>query len=132
MMLNSKIKSGIVVDSNNKPAGIVSRLKILDLLSGKNVTEGIDLAISGDYDWEFVILARNEINKRSNFLLNSAKIRAIKINVKKIKKEGDNYQINLLAIGKKRLNMKEDGITKEMVFEGIMDKIDNALEHIKD
>ena len=131
VMLNAKIKSGIVIDSNNKPIGILSRIKILDLLSGKNVTEVIDLSISGDYDWEFVLLVRNEISKRENFLVNSAKIKSIRINVKKIKKKGDNYQINLLAIGKKRINIKEDGITKELIFEEIIDKLDNALEHLR-
>ncbi len=132
MMLSSKIKSGIVIDSNNKPVGVLSRLKILDLLNGKNVTEAVDLVISGDYDWEFVILARNEIAKREHFLLNSAGINSIKINVKKIKKAGNNYQMNVMAIGKRKLNIKKDGIAKEMVFEEIMDKLDNALEHIRD
>ncbi len=131
MMLSSKIKSGVVIDSDSKPVGMLSRLKILDLLSGKNVMESIDLSISGDYDWEFTVLVRNEISKRENFLINSAKIKSIKINIKKIKKKGDSYQINFLAIGKKKINIKEDGITKELIFEEILDKFDNALEHLK-
>jgi CBS domain-containing protein len=131
-MLSYKIKSGIVVDSYNKPVGILSRLKILDLLSGKNLTEVIDLAVSGEYDWEFIVLVRNEITKRENFLIKSAKITSIKINVKKIKKAGDIYQINMLAIGKKRINIKADGVTKELVFEDVIDKLDNALEHLKE
>lgn len=132
LMLSSKIKSGIVIDSNNKPVGVLSRLKILDLLSGRNVGEGIDLVISGDYDWEFVILVKNEIGKRENFLVNSAGIKTIRINVKKIKKVAGEYQINMLAIGKKRYGIKNDGMAKEMIFNEIMDKLDNALEHIKD
>ena len=131
LMLNAKIKSGIVVDSNSKPVGILSRLKILDLLSGRNVGESIDLSISGDYDWEFVILVRNEINKRENFLVNSIGIKTIRINVKSIKKVSSNYQINMLAIGKKKINIKADGVSKEMIFEEIMDRFDNALEHLK-
>ena len=130
-MLNAKIKSGIVVDSNSKPVGILSRLKILDLLSGRNVGESIDLSISGDYDWEFVILVRNEINKRENFLVNSIGIKTIRINVKSIKKVSSNYQINMLAIGKKKINIKADGVSKEMIFEEIMNRFDNALEHLK-
>ncbi len=132
LMLSSKIKSGIVVDNNGKPVGILSRLKILDLLSGRNIGESIDLAISGDYDWEFVVLVRNEINKREKFLVSSAGIKIIRINVKKIKKAANQYQINMLAIGKKKYNIKMDGIAKEMIFEEIMDKLDSVLERIKD
>jgi CBS domain-containing protein len=131
LMLTSKIKSGIVIDSNGKPVGILSRLKILDLLSGRNMGEAIDLTISGDYDWEFAILVRNEINKKERLLVNSAGIKTIKINVKTIKKTNNQYQINLLAIGKKKYNIKADGIAKEMIFEEIMDKLDSALERIK-
>lgn len=132
LMLSSKVKSSIVIDNNGKPVGILSRLKILDLLSGRNVGESIDLTISGDYDWEFVILVRNEINKREKFLVDSAGIKSIRINVKKIKKSANQYQINMLAIGKKRYNIKADGIAKEMIFEEIIDKLDSALERIKD
>ncbi|MEM0142872.1 MAG: CBS domain-containing protein, partial [Candidatus Parvarchaeum sp.] len=132
LMLSSKIKSGIVIDNNGKPVGILSRLKILDLLNGRNVGESIDIVISGDYDWDFVILARNEINRRENFLVNSAGIKSIKINVKKIKKAANQYQINMLAIGKKKYNIKADGIAKEMIFEEIIDKLDSALERVKD
>ena len=132
LMLSSKIKSGIVIDNNGKPVGILSRLKILDLLSGRNIGESIDLTISGDYDWDFVILVRNEINKREKFLVNSVGIKNIRINVKKIKKAANQYQINMLAMGKKRYNMKADGISKEMIFEEIIDKFDSALERIKD
>jgi CBS domain-containing protein len=132
LMLSSKIKSGIVIDNNGKPVGILSRLKILDLLSGRNIGESINLTLSGDYDWDFVILVRNEINKREKFLVNSAGIKIIKINVKKIKKAANQYQINMLAIGKKRYNIKADGIAKEMIFEEIIDKLDSALERIKD
>ncbi|MCW1312614.1 MAG: CBS domain-containing protein, partial [Candidatus Parvarchaeota archaeon] len=117
LMLSSKIKSGIVIDNNGKPVGILSRLKILDLLSGRNIGENIDLTISGDYDWDFVILVRNEINKREKFLVNSVGIKSIRINVKNIKKAPNQYQINMLAIGKKRYNIKADGIAKEMIFE---------------
>ena len=131
LMLTSKIKSGIVIDTNGKPVGILSRLKILDLLSGRNMGEAIDLTISGDYDWEFAILVRNEINKKERLLVNSAGIKTIKINVKTIKKTNNQYQINLLAIGKKKYNIKADGIAKEMIFEEIMDKLDSALERIK-
>ena len=131
LMLTSKIKSGIVIDSNGKPVGILSRLKILDLLSGRNMGEAIDLTISGDYDWEFAILVRNEINKKERLLVNSAGIKTIKINVKTIKKTNNQYQINLLAIGKKKYNIKADGIAKEMIFEEIIDKLDSALERIK-
>ena len=131
LMLTSKIKSGIVIDSNGKPVGVLSRLKILDLLSGRNMGEGIDLTISGDYDWEFSILVRNEINKRERLLTNSAGIKTIKINVKTIKKTDNQYQINLLAIGKKKYNIKADGISKEMIFEEIIDKLDSVLERIK-
>lgn len=131
LMLTSKIKSGIVIDSNGKPVGILSRLKILDLLSGRNMGEAIDLTISGDYDWEFAILVRNEINKKERLLVNSAGIKTIKINVKTIKKTNNQYQINLLAIGKKKYNIKADGIAKEMIFEEIMNKLDSALERIK-
>ncbi len=131
LMLTSKIKSGIVIDSNGKPVGILSRLKILDLLSGRNMGEAIDLTISGDYDWEFAILVRNEINKKERLLVNSAGIKIIKINVKTIKKTNNQYQINLLAIGKKKYNIKADGIAKEMIFEEIMDKLDSVLERIK-
>ncbi|MGC8533718.1 MAG: CBS domain-containing protein [Candidatus Parvarchaeum sp.] len=132
IMLSSKLKSSIVIDNNGKPVGILSRLKILDLLSGRNVGESIDLTISGDYDWEFVILVRNEINKREKFLVDSAGIKSIRVNVKKIKKAANQYQINMLAIGKKRYNIKADGIAKEMIFEEIIDKLDSALERIKD
>ncbi|MCL4375891.1 CBS domain-containing protein [Candidatus Parvarchaeota archaeon] len=132
LMLSSKIKSGIVIDNNGKPVGILSRLKILDLLNGKNLGENIDLTISGDYDWDFVILVRNEINKREKFLVNSAGIKIIRINVKKIKRAPNQYQINMLAMGKKRYNIKADGIAKEMIFEEIVDKLDSALERIKD
>ncbi len=132
LMLSSKIKSGIVIDNNGKPVGILSRLKILDLLSGRNIGENIDLTISGDYDWDFVILVRNEINKREKFLVNSVGIKSIRINVKKIKKAANQYQINMLAMGKKRYNMKADGIAKEMIFEEIIDKLDSVLERIKD
>lgn len=131
LMLTSKIKSGIVIDTNGKPVGILSRLKILDLLSGRNMGEAIDLTISGDYDWEFAILVRNEINKKERLLVNSAGIKTIKINVKTIKKTNNQYQINLLAIGKKKYNIKADGIAKEMIFEEIMNKLDSALERIK-
>ncbi len=132
LMLSSKIKSGIVIDNNGKPVGILSRLKILDLLSGRNIGENIDLTISGDYDWDFVILVRNEINKREKFLVNSVGIKSIRINVKNIKKAPNQYQINMLAIGKKRYNIKADGIAKEMIFEEIIDKLDSVLERIKD
>ena len=132
LMLSSKIKSGIVIDNNGKPVGILSRLKILDLLNGKNLGENIDLTISGDYDWEFVILVRNEIGKRERFLVNSADIKSIRINVKKIKKAADQYQINMLAIGKRRYNIKADGVVKEIIFEEIIDKLDSALERVKD
>ncbi|MCL4372555.1 CBS domain-containing protein [Candidatus Parvarchaeota archaeon] len=132
LMLSSKIKSGIVIDNNSKPVGILSRLKILDLLNGKNIGENTDLTISGDYDWDFVILVRTEINKREKFLVNSAGIKSIRINVKRIKKAPNQYQINMLAIGKKRYNIKVDGITKEMIFEEVIDKLDSALERIKD
>ncbi len=132
LMLSSKIKSGIVIDNNGKPVGILSRLRILDLLSGRNIGEGTDLTISGDYDWEFVILVRNEINRREKFLVNSAGIKVIRINVKKIKKAANQYQINMLVIGKKRYNIKADGIAKEMIFEEIIDKLDSVLERIKD
>ncbi len=131
IMLSSKIKSGIVIDNNKKPVGILSRLKILDLLSGRKISELIDLTISGEFDWEFVILVRNEISKRENFLVNSAQIKMIRVHVKKIKKASAEYQINLLAIGKKKYNIKKDGIAKEMIFEDIMDSFDNALEHLR-
>jgi CBS domain-containing protein len=132
LMLSSKIKSGIVIDNNGKPVGILSRLRILDLLSGRNIGEGTDLTISGDYDWEFVILVRNEINRREKFLVNSAGIKVIRINVKRIKKAANQYQISMLVIGKKRYNIKADGIAKEMIFEEIIDKLDSVLERIKD
>jgi CBS domain-containing protein len=131
LMLGSKMKGAIVVDNDGRPVGILSRLKILDMLSGKNIGDIVDVQLSGDYDWGFVLLARSEINKRERFLLNDEGINSIRIHIKKIHDISGKYQINLLAIGKKRYNIKIDGVIKDLLLQEALEKLENSLEHAK-
>ena len=131
MMLTAKIKGVVVTDNDGRPVGILSRLKILDLLGGNNIGDAIDVELSGDYDWEFILLARSEINKRENMLANSAGINQIKLHVKRVHDVAGKYQINMLAFGRKKYNIKVDGVLKNMLLQELLDKLDNALEHDK-
>lgn len=131
IMLSAKIKGTIVVDSDGKPVGILSRLKILDLLGGKNIGDNVAVELSGEYDWELLLLTRSEINKRENMLYKSAGVTMIRIHIKRIRDISGKYQLNMLVMGKKRYNIKVDGVIKDVLLEEAMDKLDNALEHDK-
>jgi CBS domain-containing protein len=131
IMLFNKVKGIIVVDNDGKPVGILSRLKILDILSGRNIGDSIDIQLSGEYDWDFILLVRSEINKRERFFFNSANITKIRIHIKKIRDISGKYQLNLLAFGKKKINIKVEGVIKEVLLQEAIEKLENALEHTK-
>ncbi|MCL4399368.1 CBS domain-containing protein [Candidatus Parvarchaeota archaeon] len=129
IMLSQKIKGAIVVDSELKPVGILSRLKILNLLSGNGIGDIIDIRISGDYDIDFILLTRGEIGKRESFLYNSAGVKKILIHIKNVHGVPGKYQMNLVLYGKKRINIKVEGMNKEALFAEAIEKMENALEH---
>ncbi|MCL5101353.1 MAG: CBS domain-containing protein [Candidatus Parvarchaeota archaeon] len=129
MMLSAKIKGSIVVDNDGKPVGILSRLKILDMLGGKSIGDNIDVQLSGEYDWDFILLIRSEINKRERLFYNEAGIQRMKIHVKKIRDITGKYQLNLLASGKKNFNVKVEGVVKDLLLQEALEKLENMLEH---
>ena len=55
----------------------------------------------------------------------------IRIHIKRIRDISGKYQLNMLVMGKKRYNIKVDGVIKDVLLEEAMDKLDNALEHDK-
>ncbi len=131
IMLFNKVKGMIVIDNDGKPIGILSRLKILDMLGGRNIGDSIDVELSGEYDWDFILLARSEINKRERFFFNSAGVTRIKIHIKKIRDISGKYQLNLLAFGKRKINIKVEGVIKEVLLQEAIEKLENTLEHAK-
>ncbi len=131
MMLTAKVKGATVIDNDNRPVGILSRLKILDLLAAKNIGDSIDIEVSGDYDWDFIIMIRSMINKRESMLYNVGGIKKIKLHIKKIRDVTGKYQMNMIAFGKKKYNIKVEGMVKEVLFQDIIDKLENSLEHLR-
>lgn len=129
LMLSAKIKGAIVVDNDGKPVGILSRLKILDMLGGKNIGDNIDVQLSGDYDWEFILLIRSEINKRERLFYTEANITRIRIHIKKIHDVTGKYQLNILSTGKKNYNVKVEGVVKDMLLQEALEKLENMIEH---
>ncbi len=132
MMLTAKVKGTTVIDNDNRPVGILSRLKILDLLAAKNIGDSIDIEVSGDYDWDFIIMIRTLINRKESILYNAGGINKIKIHIKKIRDVTGKYQMNMTAFGKKRYNLKVDGVIKEVLFQELIDKLENGIEHLRD
>ncbi len=132
MMLSTKTKGVIVVDNDIKPVGILSRLKILDILGGKSIGDNIDVQLSGEYDYEFILLARSEINKRERFFFNVGGITSMRLHIKKVHDKVGKYQLNLLAFGKKKLDIKVDGVVKEVLLRDALEKLENSLEHFRD
>ncbi len=131
IMLAAKMKGVVVVDSDGKPVGVLTRSKILDLLGGRNLGDAIDIELSGDYDWDFVLMVRSQISRRESRLSAIAGITKIKIHIKKVHDITGKYQINLLCLGRKKINIKVDGVIKEALMNDIVDKLDNFLEHMK-
>jgi CBS domain-containing protein len=131
MMLSAKTKGAIVVDNDLKPVGILSRLKILDMLGGNNIGDNVDVQLSGEYDWDFILLARSEINRRERQLFNSASITSIRIHIKRVHDVAGKYQLNLLALGKRKYDIKVDGVIKEMLLREAIEKLERMLEHGK-
>jgi CBS domain-containing protein len=129
IMLSAKIKGAIVIDNDMHPVGVLSRLKILDMLGGKKVGDNIDVEVSGDCDYEFMLIARSEINKREQVFFSAGGIDEIKIHIKKVHDPTGKYQFNLNAFGKKRYDIKVEGMTREMLLMEAVDKLENAVEH---
>ncbi len=127
IMLVMKIKGTVVTDNDNVPVGVLSRLKILDMLGGKNLGDEISIEISGDQDWEFTLFVRGEINRREKYLSKLGNITKIKVHVKKVHDVIGKYQINMLVFGNKKLNVKVDGLRKELLMREALDKLENML-----
>ncbi|MCL4406671.1 CBS domain-containing protein [Candidatus Parvarchaeota archaeon] len=131
IMLSSKMKGVVVVDTDGKPVGVLSRMKILDLLGGKNIGDNINIELSGDYDWDFVLLVRSQINRMESRMASIGGINTVRIHVKKVHDITGKYQINVLCLGKKRINIKVEGVIKEALMDEAIEKIENFLEHLK-
>lgn len=132
IMLLSRMKAIVVSDMENRPIGILSRLKILSLLSGMNIGEQIAINLSGDYDLDFGLLVRSEILQHERILTGSWGMKEINIHVKKIKGPvTSKYEISILAIGKKKIALKVDGISKEQIIKDLIEELISTIERSK-
>ena len=132
MMLLLRIKATVIIDAENRPVGILSRLKILSLLREGKEEKPINVEISGEYDLDFGLLVRSKIFRHEKLLSESGGIKSISVHVKKIKgEETPRYEISLNAFGKKRIALKANGISREQIMSDLVDNLIELVEQSK-
>ncbi len=131
-LISKKAKAAVVVDVDGRPIGILSRIKILSLLRGKNIGDQIKIEISGDFTFDSIMLLKAEVDRREKMFAEVAKFNEIRFYIKRVKGQlTSRYEMTANVFGKRRFNIKAIDVGEENVIREIMDKLDSIVERMK-
>ncbi|MGC8681930.1 MAG: CBS domain-containing protein [Candidatus Acidifodinimicrobium sp.] len=131
-LISKKAKAAVVVDVDGRPIGILSRIKILSLLRGKNIGDQVKIEISGDFTFDSIMLLKSEIDRREKMFSEVAKFTEIRFYIKRVRGQlTSKYEMSANAFGKRRFSIKATDVGEENVIREVMEKLDSIVERMK-
>ncbi|MEM3190680.1 MAG: CBS domain-containing protein [Candidatus Parvarchaeota archaeon] len=131
-LISKKSKAAVVVDVDGRPLGILSRIKILSFLRGRDIGDQIKIDISGDFSFDSTMLLKAEIDRREKIFADVGKFSEIRFYIKRIRGQiTSRYEMTANVFGKKRYNVKIEGVGEENVIREMIEKLESIAEKVR-